>query len=230
MIRLAAAGAATVVLVCACGPLGVADPATGKASYTAAPPTPTLDPGREPASAGHGTPYSADDVGDALAAAGSRLPVELRSGAVQTSIAAALAARISTYDAQPYRDLVVSGSCDDDGARCDLQVKGVPAFASDRDTADFYTFSVDVETGVLTPAGDPALRGFPPDLVPELDASVRSLLSDRLTGKTLLAAQWAPAPPPDTYLLRYGTGDEEADRQVVVQYDRATNTAVVVPE
>ena len=152
-----------IAAVAGCGSIAIDGAATGKPSYTAPPPTPTLAPARNPSTTVHGTPYTADDVLPVLAASGSRVPPELRSGPVAAAIADALASRISTYDGEPYRELTLSGSCDDDGLRCDLQAKGVPAFSTDRDAADFYTFSVEVGTGVLTPAGEPALRGYPAD-------------------------------------------------------------------
>jgi hypothetical protein len=219
-----------VAAVAGCGSIATNGPPTGKPSYTAPQATPTLAPARKPASTVHGTPYDADDVLAALGASGSRVPPVLRDGQVAAAIADALSARIWTYDGEPYRELTLSGSCDDDGLRCDLQAKGVPAFAIDRDAADFYTFSVEVGTGVLMPAGEPALRGYPAELTPTLDAGARASLADRLAGLSLLAAQWLPEPATDAYLLRYGTGDEEADQQVIVRLDRATDTADVVGE
>ena len=229
-LRAAAACAVLVAVLAGCGSIAIDGPATGKPSYTAPPPTPTLAPARKPSTAVHGTPYAADDVLAVLAASGSRVPAALRSGPVAIAIADALAARIWTYDGEPYRELTLSGSCDDDGLRCDLQAKGLPAFSADRDAADFYTFSVEVGTGVLRPAGEPALRGYPAELTPTLDAAARASLGDRLAGKSLLAAQWLPEPATDAYLLRFGTGDEEADQQVIVRYDRAADTAEVVGE
>jgi hypothetical protein len=228
-LRGVAAGVALGVILVGCG-MDVAGPATGKPPYTAAPPTPTLAPARRPATAAHGAPYTADAIRAALAASGSRVPAELRSDPVAGAIAEALAERISSYDGEPYGELTLSGSCDDDGLRCDVQAKGVPLFAADRDAADLYTFSVEVRTGVVAPAGEPALRGYPAELTPALDEAVRAALGDRLVGKSLIAAQWAPAPPADAYVLRYGTGDEEADQQLIVRYDRTANTATVVGE
>ena len=66
--------------------------------------------------------------------------------------------------------------------------------------------------------------------MPTLDAAARASLGDRLAGTSLLAAQWLAEPATDAYLLRYGTGDEEADEQVFVRYDRAADTAEVVGE
>jgi hypothetical protein len=227
-LRGVAAGVALGVLVAGCGSIDVAGPPTGKPSYTAVPPTPTLGPARKPVTATHGAPYSADAIRAALAASGSRVPAALRSDPVAEAIADALAGRISSYDGESYGELTLSGSCDDDLLRCDLQAKGVPRFAEDRDAADLYTFSVEVATGIVAPAGEPALRGYPAHLTPTLDAAVRAALGDRLVGKSLLGIQWAPAPPADAYVLRYGTGEEEADRQVIVRYDRTANTATVV--
>ena len=229
-LHAVAAHAVLVAAVAGCGSIAIDGPATGKPSYTAPPPTPTLDPARKPATAVHGTPYAADDVLAVLAASGSRVPRELRADPVAAAIADTLAARIWTYDGEPYGELTLSGSCDDDGLRCDLQAKGVPAFSADRDAADFYTFSVEVGTGVLAPAGEPALRGYPAELTPTLDAAARASLGDRLAGMSLLAAQWLPEPATDAYLLRYGTGEEEADQQVIVRYDRAADTADVIGE
>jgi hypothetical protein len=226
----AAAQAVLVAVVVGCGSVAIDGAATGKPSYTAPPPTPTLAPARKPSTTVHGTPYTADDLLEVLAASGSRVPALLRTGPITAAIADALAARLWTYDGEPYGELTLSASCDDDGLRCDLQAKGVPAFAADRDAADFYTFSVEVGTGVLTPAGEPALRGYPAELTPTLDAAARASLGDRLAGTSLLAAQWLAEPDTDAYLLRYGTGDEEADRQVIVRYDRAADTAEVIGE
>jgi hypothetical protein len=229
-LRAAAAHAILVAAVAGCGSVATYGPATGKPSYTAPPPTPTLTPARKPTTTVHGTPYAADDVLAALGASGSRVPSQLRSGPVAVAIADALAVSVLTYDGEPYRELTLSGSCDDDGLRCDLQAKGVPAFATDRDAADFYTYSVEVGTGVLTPAGEPALRGYPAELTSTLDAAARTSLGDRLRGMSLLAAQWMPEPAADAFLLRYGTGDEEPDQHVMVRFDRATETAHVVGE
>lgn len=232
MRHLADAVAATVIVaaIAGCGSIATDGPLTGKPSYTAPQATPTLAPARKPATTVHGTPYDAKDVLAVLGASGSRVPAVLRSGPVAAAIGDALAARIWTYDGEPYRELTLSASCDDDGLRCDIQAKGVPAFAMDRDAADFYTFSVEVGTGVLMPAGEPALRGHPSDLAPTLDAGARASLGDRLAGLSLLAVQWLPEPATDAYLLRYGTGDEEADQQVIVRYDRTADTAAVVGE
>ena len=224
-----AASLVLALVVAGCGAVGIADPATGKPPYTAPPPTPTLTPAQKPTVVAHGTPYAAADILAALAAS-DRVPAALRTDDVAAAVAEALASQLTTYDGRPYAALTLSASCDDGGARCDLQAKGVPAFAPDRDTADFYTFAVDLGTGVVLAAGEPALRGFPPDLVPSLDAAVQSSLGDRLAGTTLLAAHWVPPPAADAYLLRYGTGDEEADEQLIVRYDRATDSATIVAE
>jgi len=140
-LRGVAAGVALGVLVAGCGSIDVAGPPTGKPSYTAVPPTPTLDPARKPATATHGAPYSADAIRAALAASGSRVPAALRSDPVAGAIADALAGRISSYDGESYGELTLSGSCDDDLLRCDLQAKGVPlgvagAVALPRDEAE----------------------------------------------------------------------------------------------
>ena len=76
LVRLAPTFAVVALAAaCAgCGSIGTGDPASGKASYSAPPPTPTLAAAEKPVTVAHGTPYAADDVLAALAASGSRVP------------------------------------------------------------------------------------------------------------------------------------------------------------
>lgn len=215
---------ASIVVAACAGELDGGRPATPKAPYTLAPPTPTLSPDRTVAPSGHAPPYDADAI-FAVVSSSNNLPSELRTHA----LAEALAPRIWTYDGQPYRSFAVSGSCDDDGRRCDLLVEGLPGFAPDPDTMDHYQFTISVATGVLDGGGTQAgLKGFPPELVPVIDRAVRALLGDQIGDRSLLAMSWLLPPPEDGYLLRYGSGDEEGDQQLLVRYDRAANKVLSV--
>lgn len=194
---------------------------TQKPPYTAAPPTPTLAPIRTPGAAGHGRPYSPDDMIAKLEAAPSAFPEELRTPALTRLLAEAMATSIETYDGEPYRDLFIQGSCDEGGVRrCDVSVSGLPGFATTRDEQDTYRYIV--EEGTVSAQGQPQRRGFPTGLTPELDAIARRLAADGLLeGRSLLGVEWSPAPPDDGYVLFYGKGDEEGDPTVVIRLDRA---------
>jgi len=174
----------------------------------------------------HARAYTPATLAPILTASSARLPEALRSA----DLIEALASRIWTFDGQPYLQATLTGSCDDGNARCDLQVKGLPAFAADRDAADRYTFTFDVRTRVLSDAGEPSLRGLPPGRTAELDAAVRRAVPDRVRDLALLATQWALPPPADAYLLRYGTGDEEGDPQLIVRFDRDAGRVLSVED
>jgi hypothetical protein len=143
-------------------------------------------------------------------------------------VAEALAPHIWSYDGLPYRELTITASCDDDGRRCDLFAKGVPGFAPDRDTADSYTFSIAMDTGIVQDEDPQGLGGFPGALVPELDSDVRALIGDQIGDRSLLSVIWLRPPPEDAYQLRYGQGTEEGDQQLLVRFDRAAKEVLSV--
>ena len=219
--------AAAVVGVVGCAPgLGSPEP-TLKPSYTLAPPTPTISPIGTAGPAAHSRPYGAGDLTAALADPANRLPPELRA----EWLAPPLAEAVWTYDGKPYRELTIAGSCDEGAPRCDLHVGGLPSFAPDREAVDGYTFSVDLASQTIAPAGRPSLKGFPAELVPGLDATARSQDTlGQLDGMFLRNAVWTIPPPADAYALAYATGTLEGDRGLLVTVDRATGTVVsVVP-
>jgi hypothetical protein len=212
------------ILVTACaGELDGVAPATPKAPYTLAPPTPTFSPERTAAPTGHKAPYSPDELYGWLARSPG-VPDQLRTRV----IAEAIASRIWSYDGLPYQELKISARCDDDGRRCDLFVKGVPGFAPDRDTADSYTFSITIGTGLVEDEGPQGLGGYPAELLPELDAEMRALMGDRIGDRSLLGVSWLLPPPDDGFRLRYGHGTELGEQQLLVRYDRAANEVLSV--
>ncbi len=191
-----------------------------KASYTAAPPTPTLAPIRTPGAAGHGKPYSSGDFIRVLEAAPQAFPDELRAPMLKRLLAEAMAASIETYDGEPYRNIFVQGSCDEGGRqRCDVTVSGLPGFAISPDEQDTYRF--EVRDGNVSVNGDAQRRGFPVGLATELDATARRLaVNGLLDGRSLLSVEWSSAPPDDAYVLFYGKGLEEGDQTIVLRVDR----------
>ena len=190
---------------------------TPKAPYTNPPPTPTLSPIATVAPTGHGRPYTPEMMVAELMDVPYNFPRELQTDFV----AAALADRIWTFDGRPYRELSISGSCDEGGlGRCDLSVSGLPAFAPNRETNDHYYFSVNVQSAVVIP-GASGLEAYPPELGPEVDALVRSLDTERqLQKQGLRGVEWALPPPDDAFRLVYG-GDNEGDLMIYVTLDRA---------
>jgi hypothetical protein len=196
-------------------------PATPKPSYTAAPATPALSPLATPAGTAHGAPYTAAEIAAELRDVPPDFPAALRSSTITREISDAAARTIWSYDGRPYRDLRFQGSCDEGGVqRCEVTATGVPLFVGSGDNADTYNWQI-TNAGITT-LGEPQLKGYPAELDPELDAMARSLDRDgRLTGLSLLGVEWKLAPPQDAYVLRYGTGNEEGDRALLVTLDRA---------
>lgn len=204
-------------IVAACGPL-VNDQSAApiKASYTLAPPTPTLSPQGTAGPDGPGQPYAAGDIQPFLERAPIGFPDELRT----PFVAAAVADRVWSYDGRPYRDVLFGGSCESE--ICEFSVTGLPTFAPTHDASDTWFLRLDRRTGLISTHGAPSLKGFPPELVPELDSLARSLDVDgRLTDLALLGAQWSIPPPGDAFQLRYGKGLEEGDPTLLVTLSRS---------
>jgi hypothetical protein len=199
------------------GDLGTLAP-TDKAPYTLAPPTPTLSPIATVAPTGHGRPYTAEMIAAELLDVPDGFPPELQT----EFIAAAIADRIWTYDGRPYREVWITGSCNEPvRTRCDLTLEGLPAFAPTRDDADSYWFVVHVDAPILGPESGQGLRGFPPDVAHAIDALARSLDTDgRFRAEALRGIDWALPPPDDAFVLTYGD-DNEGDTMIFVTLDRA---------
>ena len=218
-LSLVVGGATVLVLAAGCaGSLIPGDP-TPKAPYTQAPPTPELVAIATVAPTGHGTPYTAAMIAAELRDVQFGLAPELQS----PFIAATLADRIWTYDGRPYRELLISGSCDEAGSgRCDLTVQGLPDYAPTRESEDYYHFDVDLHSGAVTLAALPGGKGFPAELFLEIDALARSLDTEgRLEDLSLSYVLWAFPPPDDAFIVRYETGDQEGDRWIHMTIDRA---------
>lgn len=206
------------LIIAGCTPLGLGTPAaTPKAPYTMPPPTPTLSPIATVAPTGHGRPYTPEMIAVELQDVPYNFPPQLQ----KDYVAAALADRIWTYDGRPYRDLNISGSCNDGvPIRCDLTVSGLPAFAPTTDNIDGYYFSVDLSSGLVA-SGSIGLRGFPPEIAPEVDALARSLDTEgRLMKMPLRFVVWNLPPPDDAFRLAYGD-NEVGDLTIFVTLDRA---------
>ncbi|HEX2756204.1 MAG TPA: hypothetical protein VHM48_12105 [Candidatus Limnocylindrales bacterium] len=209
MSRAAASIVALGLVVAACGSMVVgptADPPLVKAPYTLAPPTPTLRVLATVGPGGPGKPYTADDILAILRAAPAGDPAEMRT----PQIAAAIADRVWTFDGRPYQRLLVGGRCD--GGMCEISAEGMPAFGATDDLADDWFWRMDLRTGLVSDNGEPRLRGFPPELVPELDALARSLDTDgTFSALPLIRVEWTVPPPVGAFVLRYGTGTQEMD-------------------
>ncbi len=214
-----------VVAGCALFPTTPA-PATPKPTYTMPPPTPTWSPVATVAPTGHGRPYTAEEIAVALREnVGYTFPPQLQ----EPWVARALAELIWTYDGRPYQRLWMSGDCGDRPAageppvtHCSLSVQGLPTFAPTTEWSDSYTFEVDLASGVFTRSGVLGLRGFPPDLVPDLDRLARSLDAEgRLNAMDLRYISWALPPPDDAFHLRYQFGGLEDAIILIVTLDRA---------
>jgi hypothetical protein len=200
------------------GTPGVATPeVTPKAPYTQAPPTPTISPIATVAPTRHGRPYTPDMFAAAMFRTSSiRLPDLLKS----EFIAAAFADRVWTYDGQPYREMLFSGSCSDDGSRCEASVLGLPAYAPDRNVSDHYSFSVDFRSGPVVKEEGHVLHGFPAEAASGLDDLARSLVPDeRLAGARLTSVAWTLPPPENAFGLIYRLGDLEGSRLTTVTID-----------
>ena len=209
-----------LALTVGCVPVGIpgAPASTEKVPYTQAPPTPILSPIATVAPTGHGRPYTAEMIAVELLDVPDDFPPQLQN----ELIAAALADRIWTYDGRPYREIWITGSCNEPGrTRCDLAVSGLPAFAPTRDWEDAYFFAVDLRSGVILPTTEPGIRGLPAELVPEIEDLARALDADgRLEGMLLRHVRWLPPPPDDAYVVTFGD-DNEGDTMIFVTLDRA---------
>jgi hypothetical protein len=173
----------------------------------------------------HGRPYTAEDIGSAIQRVENRLPDRLRAD----WLAPRLADAIWTFDGQRYRELAISGSCDDNAPRCDLHLSGLPAFALNREEVDGYTFNIDLTSQQVELAGRPSLKGFPAAAIPMLDSQVRALDElDQLRDMTLRYVTWAIPPPSDAYVLSYATGTQEGDRRLFVLFDRGAGEVISV--
>jgi hypothetical protein len=218
-----------LALTVGCSPAGMlgTPAASEKAPYTLAPPTPDLSPLATVAPTGHGQPYTAEMIAVELADVSYNFPPELQT----EFIAAALADRIWTYDGRPYREVWFTGSCNEGvRIRCDLSLTGLPAFAPTRGDVDTYWFVVHLGSPILGPEAGQALGGFPPDLVPAIDALARSLdIDGRFKAEALRGIDWALPPPDDAFVLTYGD-DNEGDTTIVVTLDRANRRILSIEE
>jgi hypothetical protein len=204
---------------------GSAPPATLKPAYTLAPPTPLFSPARTPPTvpATHGTPYTGADL-RTLILASSGIPKSLTA----PDIADAIAPHIWTYDGLPYQEVRIAASCDDDGIRCELTVEGIPGFAINRDNADGYLFTIHTNTGVIEDQPPQSTKGFPAEVVPELDGAVRAISADRIGQRSLRWVTWLAQPPGDAYLLHYAV-DDSVMPDVDIVYDRVTGNVSIQP-
>jgi hypothetical protein len=67
----------------------------------------------------------------------------------------------------------------------------------------------------------PGGKGFPPELVPEIEALARSLDTEgRLDGIDLRYVVWLPPPPDDAYSLDFGNDGLEGTPRISVTLDR----------
>ena len=217
LLRLAFALALSLLLGCAGIPRVATPDPTPKAPYTQAPPTPTISPIATVAPTGHGRPYTPDMIAGALAMTSSiRLPYPLKS----EFVAAAFADRIWTYDGQPYRETLFSGSCSDDGSTCHVSLEALPAFAPDREASDHYWFDIEVRSNPIVTGEGHVLRGYPAEAASGIDDLVRSLVpAERLAGTRLTSVAWELAPPENAFVVIYRLGDLEGSRQTTVTID-----------
>ena len=199
---------------------------TPKAPYTNPPPTPTLSPIATVAPTGHGRPYTPEMMVAELMDVPYNFPRELQTDFV----AAALADQIWTYDGRPYRELNLVGDCYG-SPRCDLRVIGLPAFASTRDQSDSHSFSIELPTRVVTRSYSGGLRGYPPELGPEVEALARSLdTAGRYADLPLRRVLWALPPPGDAYLVQFQRGSLEDAIVRCVALDRAQRQILWISE
>jgi hypothetical protein len=197
--------------------------AATKAPYTAARPTPTLSRAGTVAATGPGQPYTAAAVEPYFATPPEALPDALKT----RGVAEALAGRIWTYDGRPYRMLWLGATCENQ--RCEISATGLPTFAPTTDYEDVFFVSLDQRTGVFGEAHAPSLKGFPPELTPDIDRLARSLDTvGQFSGLPLLGMEWVIPPPDRTFTLRYGRGNEEGDPTYLVTVSIAEHRIISV--
>lgn len=211
---LARTGAASVLVVAACG--GPAPSSAPDASAATASAAPSVAPSVSAGTlATPGTPYGAEDVLAAMR--DSRRPGGVPDELETDAVAAAVAEQLWTWDGEQWATWTAGGSCGP--GTCSLDVAGSPP--GDAGT-DLYTFEIDRGSGAVTLAGTD-LHGHPPDLDARLDAVARGALDpDRLAGLSLVGVRWLPPPETDRYWLAYRTGGEEGSPRLDVIVDLAS--------
>lgn len=224
-VRTKAALLLLVASVAGCTTWLAGPSATPKAAYTLAPATPSLTALATVAPTGHGQPYTAAEIvamlHHAIATRPAGFASELRAQRILDAMAATVAAETFTFDGRPYQRVVFGARCDQPAVHCELTMDGVPAFSSDSDMKDSYTWTITLPTPLVTMA-DHSLRGYPAELTAGLDALAQSLDVDgRFKDRYLLGVEWALPPLEDGFVLRYGNGLEEGDPTFLVTLDRA---------
>jgi hypothetical protein len=139
------------------------------------------------------------------------VPAELQTD----EIAAAVADRVWTFDGEPWRDLVIGGSCGPE--TCTLEVAGRTEGALGE---DLYVFSVTPSTEIVDLVSADLL-GVPEDLLDDLDATARAGVEEPLEGLSLLGVRWLPPPAAGQYVLAYRPGGEEGSCGMDVVLDAA---------
>jgi hypothetical protein len=189
-----------VLVLTACGP---SDPPPTTATATA-PPSVDLAPDA-------GRPYDGDDI--LVAMRESRRPGGVPDELETDAIAAAVAEHIYTFDGEPWSEIVAGGSCGPE--TCTLEVGGTPDAALGE---DLYAFSVTPSTGAVELVSAD-LRGFPADMLEELDLMVRRDLDDPGSVVELLSASWLPPPDDGVFELAYRSGGEEGSCALNITLD-----------
>jgi hypothetical protein len=215
---LARAGAASVLVVAACG--GPAPSSAPDASVGPSDAAPSSVPSDSASTlATPGTPYSAADVLATMR--DSRRPGGVPDELETDAVAAAVAEQLWTWDGEPWATWTAAGACGPD--TCSLDVAGSPP--GDAGT-DLYSFEIDPSSGAVTLAGTD-LHGHPPDLDARLDAVARGALdADRLEGLSLVGVRWRPPPETDRYWLAYRSGGEEGSPRLDVIVDLASGDVI----
>lgn len=133
------------------------------------------------------------------------------------AVASALAETIWTLDGEPWTAISAGGSCGPD--TCTLELSGAHDGAQ---SDDLWVFSVAPETGAVELLSND-LRSLPTDLLGDLDALARSLLTPPiLGGLSLTSVRWLPPPEDGTFVLSYRSGGEEGSCGADVTLDAVT--------
>lgn len=193
-------GVASATLLVACQPAASPTP-TGSAATALA--SPSIQASAEASVAPEaGRPYDAEDILAAMR--DSRRPGGVPDEIQTETIAAAIAAEVWTWSAEPWETIAASGGCGP--ATCTLELAGAPPDAAG---VDLYTFEIDpAGESVSLSASD--LHGYPAALEPQLDAAAREdVPAAELEGLALAAAAWLPPPDSGRFRLAYRSGGEE---------------------
>ena len=205
-------GAAAVLVLAGCGdaPPTAAPDATDSPGPTASASVALPDPGR---------PYDAEDLLDAMR--DSRRPGGVPAELQDPRIAAELAARLWTFDGEPWDAIAAGGACDASG--CSLELSGG---TDATDGEDVWRFSIDTSSGAVEVV-DADLHAVPDDTAAALDRWVRALdAGGPLDGLRATAVRWLPPPAQDRFRLAYRSGDEEGACSVDVELDAATGRII----